>query len=163
MSSQQKLWPHVYSDRPSLQKHTQSHTSQLFLGLLKKVKIPLNTSLLTGAQWLFRWLHQASARPHWPERHPLISAKLRNQSFLKVTSRMLTSQVWPILRLHAPVRRMRLQIFVMLWEWVWWGGLGWSHDTMSTFSRLWQWKSLPSSPESFVQDFISTGHAKITC
>lgn len=40
---------------------------------------------------------------------------------------------------------------------------GLSNDKMSTFSRLWQWKSLPSSPESFVRNFISTSHAKITC
>lgn len=43
------------------------------------------------------------------------------------------------------------------------GSTGLSNDKMSTFSRLWQWKSLPSSPESFVGNFISTSHAKITC
>lgn len=45
-----------------------------------------------------------------------------------------------------------------------WGGVaGTSNDKMSTCSRLKQWNTLPSSPESFVQNFISTSHAKITC
>lgn len=50
-------------------------------------------------------------------------------------------------------------LFLLLGE----GEAGLSNDKMSTFSRLWQWKTLPSSPESFVLNFISTSHAKITC
>lgn len=38
-----------------------------------------------------------------------------------------------------------------------------SNNKMSTSSRLGQWKPLPSSPESFVLNFISTSRAKITC